>query len=127
MKTLRTITILLLLFVALNAVVAGYLFMIDPSGTKLHMHVSWLSNSPFSNFLIPGIILFMVNGIFNLLVATATVLKLKNHARLIVVQGILLICWIITQIILTQHLHFLHFFLVGIGIALFMLGNRLDV
>jgi hypothetical protein len=126
MKITRITAIVTLLFVAINALLAGYLFIADPSGSRLNISAALLHNSPFTTFLIPGIILFTVNGVFNLIAAMATILELKNYPRFIIWQGIILIGWIIIQIILLQNLNFLHFILSGIGVLLFMLGNRLD-
>ena len=127
MKNIRITAVILLLIVAVNALVAGYLFIIDPSGSTLQIPVSWLRYSPFNNFLIPGIILFTVNGVFNLIVATATILNLKKYPSLIVWQGILLIGWIVIQIILLHNLNFLHVIFGIVGIILFILGNRLNI
>lgn len=127
MKTFRLVAITLLLIVAVNAIVAGYLFMTDPSGSTLKIPISWLRYSPFHTFLVPGIILFTVNGLFNLIAAAATIFNLKNYPTLIVWQGILLIGWIVVQIILLRDLNFLHVIFGVIGMALFVLGNRLNV
>ncbi len=127
MKAIRLTTILLLLIVAINGLAAGYLFIIDPSGAKLNIPVSILSHSPFYNFLIPGIILFTVNGIFNLIAAIATILRLKIYPNLVVWQGIILIGWIAIQIILLQNFNLLHLIMIIIGLTLFVFGNRLNV
>lgn len=127
MKTFRLIAITLLLIVAVNAIVAGYLFMTDPSGSALKIPISWLRYSPFHTFLVPGIILFTVNGLFNLIAAAATIFNLKNYPTLIVWQGILLIGWIVVQILLLRDLNFLHVIFGILGMALFVLGNRLNV
>lgn len=127
MKTIRITTVILLLLVAINAVIAGYLFIIDPSGSKLKIPLSVLEYSPFKDFLIPGIILFTVNGIFNFVAATLTIFKWKNYPALIVWQGIILIGWIVIQVIMLREFNLLHFVLASIGILLFTFGNRLNV
>ena len=127
MKAIRLTTILLLLIVAANALVAGYLFIVDPSGAKLNIPLSMLSHSPFTNFLVPGIILFTVNGVFNLIAAVTIILRLKIYPTLVVWQGIILIGWITIQIILLQNFNFLHSIMIIIGLTLFVLGNRLNV
>lgn len=127
MKAFRLAAIILLLIVAINAIIAGYLFITDPSGSALKIPVSWLRYSPFHTFLVPGIILFTANGLFNLIAATAAIFRLKNYPALIVFQGILLSGWIAVQIIMLRDLNFLHVILGLIGMALFVLGNRLNV
>jgi hypothetical protein len=66
MKTIvQVICFVLLLVNGLGALYGGFLLMVDPSGSKMQMPLSYLEHSPFSNYLIPGIILFIVNGLFS--------------------------------------------------------------
>lgn len=127
MKTVRTLAIILLLFIAINALVAGYLLMIDPSGSKLGLPLSLLRYSPFQDFFIPGIILFTANGLLNLNATLFALLKWKNYPAFIVWQGIILFLWIFIQVILLREFNFLHAALGSMGIVLFIFGNRLNV
>ena len=54
------------IFIGIGAVPAGIAMIVDPSGNKLGMSLEMLTNSPFSDFLIPGIFLLVVNGIGSL-------------------------------------------------------------
>ena len=64
-KTARNIHLFLLGFLALSAVGGGAALIISPSGKLLGgLPLSILKNSPFTDFLIPGIILFVVLGLF---------------------------------------------------------------
>ena len=127
MRAIRIISIFLLLLVAVNALAAGYLFIVDPSGSRLGITISWLKHSPFQDFLIPGMVLFMVNGVFNLVAALFATFKWDHYARLIAFQGMILTGWIIVQMIFMRDIHFLHVLLGAIGVTLFMFGNRLNV
>lgn len=126
MKIIRIFSIILLLFTSLGALIAGYLFIADPSGSKLHITVDWLKHSPFDNFLIPGIVLFIVNGLLNLIAAVFTVFELKNYGKLIIIQGGLLIGWITIQVIMLQKMNFLHYNFLVIGILLLIFGLQLS-
>ncbi|GAB2583729.1 hypothetical protein [Spirosoma areae] len=53
----------LLAFLGLGAIGGGGAFIISPSGALFGMPLSMLAKSPFTNFLIPGIILFVVLGL----------------------------------------------------------------
>ncbi|MEJ2079167.1 MAG: hypothetical protein P8Z74_14325, partial [Acidobacteriota bacterium] len=53
---------ILQLLVGLGAVPAGLGLVMDPSGASLRFRLEWLEGTPFSNFLIPGLILMIVNG-----------------------------------------------------------------
>ncbi len=61
--------IFLLLFLGLNGIVAGGAFVIAPDGHLIQMPMSNLENSPFSNFRVPGILLFVFIGIYPVVVA----------------------------------------------------------
>ncbi len=63
------ILIFLLLFLGLNALVAGGTFIIAPDGHLIQMPMSNLENSPFTNFRIPGILLCVFIGIYPIMVA----------------------------------------------------------
>lgn len=64
-KTARNIHLFLLFFLGLSAIGGGSALIISPSGKLLGgLPLSILQNSPFTNFLIPGIILFAVLGLF---------------------------------------------------------------
>ena len=62
-KTARNILLILLAFLGLGAIFGGGVLIISPSGELFGMPLSMLANSPFNNFLVPGIILFTVLGI----------------------------------------------------------------
>ena len=96
--------------------------MTDPSGSKMGMSVSYLEYSPFHTYLIPGMVLFAMNGIMNLLV---TFLAIRNHPKspeMIVIQGIVLVCWIAIQVLMVHDFNGLHATMLLVGILLIILG-----
>lgn len=115
-KLFKIAVIILLILTAINALIAGGLFILDPSGQKMGMTTDYLKHSPFSSFLIPGIILFIVNGILNLFTATITIKKSSQAIKLIILQGILLCGWIVVQVLMVQTINPLH-------IAMFVIGT----
>jgi hypothetical protein len=77
----RNIFIFLLLFLGIGALSGGALLIISPSGKLLGgLPLSILEHSPFHDFLIPGIILFLVLGLFPCLLSI-TLFK-KTPSRL---------------------------------------------
>jgi hypothetical protein len=75
-KTARNIHLFLLAFLGLSALGGGGALIISPSGKLLGgLPLSILQNSPFNNFLIPGIILFVVLGLFPSLLIFALLKK----------------------------------------------------
>jgi hypothetical protein len=63
------ILICLQVFLGLNALVGGGAFLLAPDGHLIQMPLSNLKNTPFSDFLIPGLLLFIFVGIFPIAVA----------------------------------------------------------
>ena len=61
--------ILLQFLLGLGALAGGGVLITAPDGSILHMPFSALHDSPFTSFLIPGIILFTFVGLFPLAVA----------------------------------------------------------
>jgi hypothetical protein len=57
------------IFLSIGALFGGGAFILAPDGHLIQMPFSHLRNSPFSSFLIPGILLFTFLGIYPLLVA----------------------------------------------------------
>ncbi len=58
----------LMLFQGISGLYGGIALVMDPSGDLLKMPISILENSPFENFLIPGLILLTILGIFPIIV-----------------------------------------------------------
>ncbi len=74
--TVRNFHLFLLGFLGLSAIGGGGALIISPSGKLLGgLPLSLLQHSPFSNFLIPGIILFVVLGLFPTLLIFALIKK----------------------------------------------------
>lgn len=118
----RVVSICLLFLTGINAIIAGVLFIIDPTGNKMGMSTAYLAQSPFTNFLIPGITLFVVNGLMNVIVAVLSIKKHKYYPILTIIQGLLLAGWIIIQVILVNDINVLHLTMLSIGIILMIFG-----
>ena len=114
--------LLLLLFNGISAIYGGWSLINDPSGGLLQMPLENLHNSPFKDYLIPGIILFVFNGLFSLAIFVLTLMKYRHHALLIIFQGGTLVIWIVVQVIMLQTTYFLHWMCGGIGILLVASG-----
>lgn len=75
-KTARNIHLLLLAFLGLSAIGGDGALIISPSGKLLGgLPLSILKRSPFNDFLVPGIILFVVLGIIPSLLVLALLKK----------------------------------------------------
>jgi len=119
----RIIAIILLLFNAISALFGGWSLMSDPSGETMDIPLRFLDHSPFENFRVPGVILFITNGLFSLLFAVMVLLKFMNYSWLVIFQGFILVGWLIVQIIMIRDfygpLHVLYF---SVGLLLICTG-----
>ena len=78
--TARRIHFYLLAFLGVSAIGGGGTLIISPSGKLLGgLPVSILKNSPFKDFLYPGLILFFVLGVLPCLVVFALIKKPDNE------------------------------------------------
>jgi len=68
----------LLLFLTVGAIYGGISLILAPDGSLLGMQPGWLDKSPFSNYLIPGILLTVFMGIFPLITLFGLLTKNQN-------------------------------------------------
>jgi hypothetical protein len=122
MKTIRFLAIALLILVAVNALVAGYLFMADPSGHSLGISVNMLRFSAFENFFLPGLVLFTVNGVLGLITTIALIRRWPYYPVRVSIQGLLLTGWIVIQVLVIREFNFLHAILGSAGLFLIVAG-----
>lgn len=121
-RYLRFTSISLLLLTAMNAAVAGVLFIIDPSGHTMGISVSYIKDSTFNSYLIPGIVLLIVNGLLNFIAAYFVFKKKPFASLLVIIQGILLSGWIVIQVIMVKYISLLHIIMFTIGTILTISG-----
>jgi hypothetical protein len=118
MKTVeRYILFILMAFLSLNGLGGGLVFIIEPDGSMMGMTTEWLARTPFSNFLIPGICLFLLNGVFPLVALLGLIgrkeSKLFDKLNIFndkhwgwtfsVYSGIITISWIIIQQLIAEY------------------------
>ena len=102
MQYKKTFSIYFLIFImalqSLSGLLGGVSLIIDPSGNMIDLPVSWLAGSMFQNYLIPGIILLAVLGIFPMITLIGLINGTKRsliYARLV---GYALVIWIAVEI-----------------------------
>ena len=131
------ILIFLVFFQFIGAVPSGLSMVIDPSGKSLGIPLYLLEQSPFINFLIPGLFLFIVLGLFPGLIIFGLIKKpLLSWAQKLNLDrkvhwsctfscylGIILILWIITQLVFDMGFHILHFVYLTIGVLMVVLSQ----
>ena len=115
MKIVYRLLFALHVFVGIGAMFGGLAAIVNPQ-EPLGMPVDALKNSPFSDYLIPGIILFIVIGLGNAFSAVTILLKSGFQGYISSVFGWALVIWIVVQCIMFRavvHLHVI-FFIIGL-------------
>jgi hypothetical protein len=115
-RTLRILSGIIYLIVSLGALPSGLLFILYPDGSAMNISVSALANSPFRDYLIPGLFLFTVNGIANFIESVLCFGNRRYYKMFGLVLGILLVIWIAVQVSVIGFTSFLQpvFFSVGL-------------
>jgi len=128
----RNTLLFLLAFLGIGAIGGGGALIVSPSGQLLRMPLSMLEKSPFSSFLIPGIILFLVFGIAPCILIFSLLRKTGNKfaERLnffrdmhwswsySIYVGFSLIIWIQLQMVFLGGVHWLHTFYMFYAVAI---------
>ena len=74
----RNILVTLLALLGIGAIFGGGVLIISPSGDLFGMPLALLKHSPFPDFLIPGLILFLLLGLLPCLLVVALMKKRES-------------------------------------------------
>ena len=121
-KGLANVLGALQVLIGLGAVAGGLGLASEPSGANLGIPVELLENTPFSSYLIPGIVLLTVNGIGSLLGAAASIIRSRYAGEIAMTLGVFLVAWITLQVYWFAGVHWLHALYFGLGLLEFVLG-----
>lgn len=118
----RLVAIILLVINGIGAVFGGVALIIDPTGNSIKLPIDLLKNSPFSDFFIPGLILFVVLGLGSLISCIVVITKAKGYPFLTIFMGFALAIWISIQILMLREVDAAHYIFGAMGILLIILG-----
>lgn len=121
MKGLLLTTRILHGFVGLGALAGGGAAIINPNN-PLGIPPESLEGSPFTTYLIPGIILFAVIGLGDLLSLILSLKYPNTQAYSGCIMGGAIMIWIFVQCIMLRSIVFLHVFFFVIGGVLVLLS-----
>ncbi len=111
-------------FVGVGALGGGLGAILNPEG-PMGISTELLKGSPFNNYLIPGVILFVVIGIGNIISALMLRSKARFHLYISSVFSWALVIWIVVQCIIMGAVHFLHMIYFIIGVIEVTISTRL--
>ncbi len=129
------VLIVLLLFIGVGAVISGAMLFLAPDGHLMQWSTNDLAGTPFPNYLIPGIILFSLIGIFPLLAGYSLIkrpgwrwpdalnpVKKKHWAWTASwAAGIIMLIWISVETIMLGYISFLQPVIAVYGILIILL------
>ena len=131
----------LVCFQIISAVPAGFMLVSDPTGSKLGTPSNMLDGTPFTDFLIPGLFLFLVLGVFSILILYGLIKKstLRAASKLNPYQdqhwswtfayylGLLLVLWINMQLFFIKSWDILHFVYSMLGVLIIVVTHMPSV
>ncbi|MEK3732079.1 hypothetical protein MKX64_06445 [Paenibacillus sp. FSL M8-0334] len=126
------VLILLELLLGIGTIVGGAALMMDPSGEAIGLPLSLIENSWFTNYFVPGLILFMMLGVVPVIISVGLAKKTRSALaeRLNVFQdwhwswtfslysGFVLIMWIAIQAYIIHSFSMIHFMYIALGLAI---------
>lgn len=113
-------------FIGISAVGGGLGMVMDPSGSGMGLPIEMLEKTPFPDFLIPGLVLLIVNGLGSIVGSILTFRRYRRAGEIAMALGAFLVAWIVIQIWwIGGGLHWLQALYFFLGIAEVYLGNRL--
>jgi hypothetical protein len=123
-KKLKTLLFILVSFTAVTAFICGLIMVSNPDGKAMGLSLNVLGETPFKDFLIPGIFLTSV-GVLNFIATFLNIQRNKNRYTWALAGGIILCGWIMVQLILIQTLHWLQFVYLGVGLLTILTAYQL--
>jgi hypothetical protein len=129
--------LILIFFQALSGLFGGMMLVISPSGSFFQMNAAeMLHNAPFANFLIPGLILLILLGLFPAFVSVSLMIKpsWKRAGMLNIYNkkhwawtyslysAIMLILWIDIEIMMLGGGHILQTIYALLGVAILIIA-----
>jgi hypothetical protein len=111
-------TVGMLVVLGLMALGGGAALVYRPDGSVMQMPLSWLAGSPFSDFLVPGLILGGLFGLGSLVVAGLGLRSWRIAPFLAFALGCGQMIWIVVELAIIKGVSVLHPICFGIGLAI---------
>jgi hypothetical protein len=104
-------------FTGITAVWGGVELIRWPQGAELLPPIELLAGTPFTSFLVPGLLLAGIVGLSNL--ASGLLMHRRHRAAELIgfAAGVALTVWIAVQVVMLQAFHWLHGLYLGVGMA----------
>jgi hypothetical protein len=86
------------IIIGASGLIGGFALISDPSGTILKLPRAWLHATPFSDYLLPGIVLIAIIGVVHLVGGVLSLARTRNARNIAIFLGAFLCLWIIVQV-----------------------------
>jgi hypothetical protein len=121
-RRFRTLAVALALLLSLGGLGGGALLWFDPSGAAIGLDLAVLASTPFVDFEIPGVVLFLANGVLPLAAGFFTATGHPRAPSWIAGAGAVLLGWMLAQLAWVGWLFWLQGVLLAWGVALLATG-----
>jgi hypothetical protein len=127
--------IVLQFFIGAAALISGPMLFLSPDGRLMQMSTAFLQGSPFKDYFIPGIVLFIFVGVFPVITGIGLVKRtvwpgmealnpFKNYYwpwTASLSAGLIILIWIMVETALLGYISLLQPFILAFGLALILL------
>jgi hypothetical protein len=122
---MKSFLFILVAFLGVTSTVSGILMISKPDGSILNLPPGLLEGTPFSDYLLPGIILTVFVGGVNLLAVYFNLERHPGRYNWSIAGGLMICGWIVVQVILINTIHWFHFLYFIIGIMTLLTAYQL--
>jgi len=122
---MKSILFILISFIGVTSTISGLLMISNPDGSLFNMPLSLLQDTPFKDYLVPGIILTIAVGMVNLLAVFFNMQRHRNRYNWAMAGGVMICGWILVQIALIHEVSWLQFLYLGAGFFTILLAYQL--
>jgi hypothetical protein len=105
-------------FTGILAVPVGLMFIADPTGSSIGLPPGWIESTPFGSYFLPGLYLFVMNGIGMQVLAALILLRHWSAPWLTAILGVGLIIWILVQLAVMPETMVLQWVFLATGLIL---------
>ncbi len=126
-RAVRWVTGALCTFTGITAALGGLELMGWPNGASWLPALDALEHTPFKTFFLPGLVLFAVVGLPNLVAAFRLSHRHPRENQMAFAAGALLTGWIVSEMLLLRMAYWLQLVYLAVGLATLLLTGWLHV
>lgn len=122
---MKLLLFIMIAFIAFTSTISGLLMIYQPDGSILQLSPSLLVETPFKNFLVPGILLTVVVGGINMFAVFYNMQRHPGRYNWAMAGGFMTSCWILVQLMLINAVHWLQFVYLATGVLIILIAYQL--